>query len=429
MLASDIKRPPRSHTRLSKAGSWRIVAAVLMFVLAAPADLHAAKKKKKKPEHGVLAGTVMNQAGEILAGVDVAVSLEAAGFAADAVTDKEGSFSIDVPAEGEYLLRLTKQEYAPFETPVFLALGEQQAIQVKLLDAAAGQRSAAIASYNAGAKAYEARDMTAAKEHFLAATAADPSLAEPFLVLADIYLVEEAYAEAAAAAETYLTLKPGDQKGQMLAYDAYQELGNKAKLEELRGVLGNTEVAPQLAIKSFNEGAMADQKGDTQTAIAKFREALDLDSNLLQAHAGLATVYYRAEQYDEALMSVEELLAGKPDDAQGHRLRFLIQEAFGDRKASDEAMASYIEVDPKGASTLLFKRADLDFRANELDLARATLLQVLELDPEMARAHYTLGKVYASTDTAKAKEHLQKFIDMAPDDPEVASAKEMLSYF
>ena len=92
-------------------------------------------------------------------------------------------------------------------------------------------------------------------------------------------------------------------------------------------------------------------------------------------------------------------------------------------------MASYIELDRAAAADLLYQRADLDFRDNQPELARAALLKVLELDPDMARAHYTLGKVYASTDTAKAKEHLQKFIELAPEDPEVETAKAMISYF
>ncbi len=408
-----------------------IVTAALVLLLASPADLQAKakKKKKKKVDHAVLAGTVMNQAEEILAGVAVEVSLETAGISESAVTDKQGEFSVELPAEGEYQLKLSKEGFATREELIFLALGEQQAIQIKLLDAAAGRRSDAVKAYNAGAEAYRAKDMATAKKHFLAATAADPALAEPFLVLADIYMVESAPAEAAAAAERFLELKPGDQKGQMLAYEAYLKLGNQAKLEELRAVLAKTDVAPKLAIQIYNEGALADQKGDVDAAIEKFRGALDLDPNLVEARAGLATVYYRAGRFDEALASVEALLAAKADHANGHRLRFLIQDGRGDREGADAAMQSYIGIDPKGASGLLFKRADLDFRAGEIDIARGAFHKVLELDPENARAHYSLGKIYASTDTAKAKQHLLKFIEMAPEDPEVGSAKEMLSYF
>ena len=232
--------------------SWIVACAALCFILAAPAVLHAKKKKKKqKPEIGILSGVVMNQAEETLEGVAVAVSLEAAGFKVEASTDKKGEFSIEVPAEGEYQMMLSKEGYATFENLVYMALGEQQSVQIKLLDEAAGKRSEAIKAYNSGAEAYEARDMAAARQHFLSAVAADPSLAEPFLVLADIYLVEGDHARAADAAEKFLALKPGDQKGQMLAYEAYQKLDNQPRMQELLEALAATDAAPQLAISGL----------------------------------------------------------------------------------------------------------------------------------------------------------------------------------
>ncbi len=419
---------PKASQRSPRPRIWTAIVPALLLLLAAPADLHA-KKKKKEKDRAVLAGTVTNQAGDPLAGVEVTISLETAGFQEQDKTDKQGQFSIDVPMEGDVWMKLVKEGYATLEKEVFLTLGEKYNAEIEMLDAAAGRRNEAVKAYNAGATAYKAEDLAAAKQHFLAATAADPTLAEPYLVLADIYMVEDAPAEAAAAAEKFLELSPGDQKGQMLAYEAYQKLGNQAKVDELREILGKTEVAPKLAIQVYNEGAIADQQGDLDTAIDKFRDALELDPTLKEALAGLATVYYRAARYDEAMVSVKALLAAQPNHAQGHRLHFLIQEGRGDRAASDAAMNAYLAVDPKGASGLLYQRADLDFRAGEVKLAREGLLKVLELDPENARAHFTLGKVYASTDTAKAKQHLQRFIELAPDDPEVATAKEMLTYF
>jgi Tfp pilus assembly protein PilF len=54
---------------------------------------------------------------------------------------------------------------------------------------------------------------------------------------------------------------------------------------------------------------------------------------------------------------------------------------------------------------------------------------VLEIDPSVARAFYYLGLCYVSAGKPElARENLQKFIAMAPDDPEVANAKEMLGY-
>ena len=58
-----------------------------------------------------------------------------------------------------------------------------------------------------------------------------------------------------------------------------------------------------------------------------------------------------------------------------------------------------------------------------------TTFSIVAADPENARAYYELGRSYLSAgDTDKAKEALQQFLSMAPNDPEAPSAKEMLSY-
>ena len=97
-----------------------------------------------------------------------------------------------------------------------------------------GESAVAEAAFFVGEARYEAGDMAKAKEHFMAAVAAAPDIAESYLVLADIYLTEGAHQEAAAAADKYLELKPGEQKGQMLAYEAHQKLGNQERADELR---------------------------------------------------------------------------------------------------------------------------------------------------------------------------------------------------
>ncbi len=409
-----------------------VLTAVLLAMLLGPSGAEAKKKKKqKKEELVVLEVVVRNKAGEVLSGVLVGVSADSGSdFSTETTTGKEGDFSIELPGAGDYTLKLVKDGYTPFEQSIRFEAGERQTVQIEMLDASAGRRNEAANAYNAGADAYEARDLDTAKKHFLAATEADASLPEPFLVLADIYLTQEAPAEAAAAAEKFLELVPGDRKGQMLAYEAYQKLGDQEKIAAYREILGgDAELAPKLAVQAYNEGAIANQKGDVDAAVEKFRAALDLDPNLAEAHAALATVYYNQQRFDEAAESVEKALALKPDHKAASRVRYLVHDARDDQEAAKKAIESYSALDPKGAASLLYQRADLDFRAGETALASAALLKVLELAPEMARAHYTLGLIYSSRDTAKAKEHLLKFIELAPDDPEVPSAKEMLAYF
>ena len=48
--------------------------------------------------------------------------------------------------------------------------------------------------------------------------------------------------------------------------------------------------------------------------------------------------------------------------------------------------------------------------------------------PDHAKANYLLGIALVGEDPAKAKGLLEKFIALAPNDPDAATAKEMLQY-
>ncbi|MEE8524636.1 MAG: tetratricopeptide repeat protein [Thermoanaerobaculia bacterium] len=401
---------------------------MLMLALVAGTSAEAARKKKK--DAAVFAGIVTNQGGETLEGVRISVAATGAeGFAEEVTTDKKGGFELTIPvAAGEVRVRLAKAGYAAFETTFEFLAGEQKNITFTLLDEATGRKQDAINAYNAGADVFNTGDRQGGIDKFLRAVELDPELAEAHLALADIYLDDGDHDRAAFHAETYLALKPGDQKTQLIAYEAYRKLGNQAKLEEYRAILAESGMSSQLAIQVFNEGAKATQEGDWERAIEKFNDALGLDPKLTKAYAVLAQIHYSRESFEEALAAVDKLLEMEPENADGRRYRFLVHDARGDA-AAQEALDAWVEVDPQRASDILYQKADLDFRAGNSGAARRALLKVIELQPELARAHYTLGKVYASTDTAKAKEHLLKFIALAPDDPEVASAKKMLSYF
>ena len=194
-------------------------------------------------------------------------------------------------------------------------------------------------------------------------------------LLADLHFAQGSFAESADAAERYLSLEPDDREIQARAYQAYRRAGNQAKVDEWRALLVETGAAKQMAIDVYNEGAQANQEGNVDAAVERFQVALDLDPALAEAHAGFAAIYFNQSRYDEALTAVE-LLSG---------------------------------------------RAEIDFRAGRRRDARAALLKILEIEPNRARAHYMLGLIYAQDDTAKAREHLERFIALAPTAPESVS--------
>ncbi len=412
-----------NHRKLHRLSSLLVLG--LLFAPAAEA-----KKKKPKESESAIAGTVVNQQDEKLDGVLVTIAAVAPeGFRGEATTDKKGEFELAIPdAEGEYRVRLVRDGYAPFEVTMDFLPGERKSIDFTLLDEATGRRQEAIAAFNAGAKAYNDGDRALAKEKLLAAAELDPEFAEPLLPLADILLTDGDAAGAAAYAERYLALKPGEQKAQVIAHEAYRKLGNQAKVDELRAALGETDLSSQLAVQVFNEGAMASQKNDWDTAIAKFREALELDPGMASAHSALAQIHYSRESFDESLAAADRLLELDPENVQGRRYRYLVLDARGDAGAG-EALDAYAAVEPRGAADVLYRQADLAFRQDQRGTATEKALKALELDPELPRVHFILGQIYAASDVAKAKHHLQKFLDLAPEDPEAAMARSMLEYF
>lgn len=396
----------------------------ILALLAAPG---AARDKKVKP--GELSGTVMGQDEKVLEGIQVtATDLSTGDVAGRTETNRKGRFEIRIDAPtGRYKLSLVGEGWDPFEAELDLGPGEAQDTQIKLIDIAAGQRNRARDAYNEGAAAHTADELETALGKFQESAKLDPSLAAPWLGLADIHLRQGASAEAVTAIETYRRLDPDNEQGKRLAVAIYRAADMTDKARGLAAELGDTNLDRDLAVQTYNEGALASQGGDYETALAKFSEAAELDPSLAEAHSGAASVLYNQEKYGEALAAADRAIALDAASAQGLRMRFLVLDAQANPDAAT-AWSAYHGVAPEAALDLRYRRAELDFRDGNNDAAKAALQAILEAKPDMARAHYTLGLIYSSTDAAKAKEHLGKFIEMAPDDPEVEAAKEILAY-
>ena len=406
----------------------------LVVALLLPAGAEAKGKKKKRPskagaDEALVIGQVVNMSDENIPGVRITVT-PAGGSdgVAQAVADSDGLFHIVVAEpEGEYRFRLVGEGYAPFEGTLPLTAGETAELAFKLLDAETGQKQTGINLFNKGAEAYNSGDLATAKEKFLAAVEADPTMPQAWFGLADVYYDGEELEKSAEAVEKFLVLEPGDDNGLALAYTVHRDLGNTERTAELVDALGQTDKAGAIATQIYNEGVRATQDGDSAKAIERFARAAELDPGLVAAHSALGTLYYNVERYDDAVTSLDQLFELDPENVQGRRIHFLIYDALNDPQKREETLEAYLAVDVDGAVDAMYQRADMDFRAGNTAAAKTAVERILELRPEMPRAHYTLGLIYIQSEPAKARSHLQKFIDLAPDDPEASTAKEILS--
>ncbi|MDA8019065.1 MAG: tetratricopeptide repeat protein [Thermoanaerobaculia bacterium] len=417
----------------------------VLFTIGLAAPTFAKDKKKKKRGQGDLygevAGVVVDRDGNQLKGIEVELTAKADGSAAgSAVTNKKGQFELSVllaeasagdaeeTVAASYQIDLRGEGYAPFSNELSVAAGQRIDVEITLLDAAAGLRSRAIGVFNEGVQFHGAGNMDQAAERFREALEIDPSVAEPYLGLADIALAAGKPEEGLASIEVYLERKPDDPAGQRMAYEIYRALGRMDEARALAGKLGLEGVEKDLAILVFNEGAIASRKNDDETALAKFHQAVEMDPDLGPAWAGIASIYYNQRQLEEAVEPAARSVELQPDHEPSARIHFLVLDGLGRPEAAD-AWDAFRKLNQPAALELLYLRADLDFRNNATDSAQAAARQILTIDADHAGAHLLLGKILSSTDTATAKAHLRKFLELAPpDDADRPLAEEMVGY-
>lgn len=179
----------------------------------------------------------------------------------------------------------------------------------------------------------------------------------------------------------------------------------------------------------YNEGVAAANAGFDSLAVAKFEQALGLDPSLTPAMSALGIVYLRQQRFGEAATLTERLLAIEPDDLTALWVRWQVYLGLGEVAKAEEAMRSLASRDPKPVIEHLMRVGHDRFSSGDIARAIAHFESVLALDANHPQAHYYLGISQTTTgDNASAKAHLQKFIELAPDDPEAPTAKDMLTY-
>ena len=158
-------------------------------------------------------------------------------------------------------------------------------------------------------------------------------------------------------------------------------------------------------------------------------EVLEKKTDYGPAWGGMARVYWKQERWPEALEYALKSVELNPDDTLISQVLYAAYSGLGRKKEAAEILATMAADDPEKAGKNLFNQAaDL---YNQGDTAGATpiLEQVVAADPNNGKAYYMLGLCYISEGAnEEAKVALNKFMEIAPNDPDVATAKEMISY-
>ncbi|HEV8579899.1 MAG TPA: tetratricopeptide repeat protein [Thermoanaerobaculia bacterium] len=189
------------------------------------------------------------------------------------------------------------------------------------------------------------------------------------------------------------------------------------------------------AILAYNDGVSALRNGDLAGALPKFEQAATLNPELVEAQGVLAELYLELKRNGDAVAAADRYLALKPGDPRGLRVRYDALKASGDAAKAKEALEALGASDANDPETAVrfFNEGAERTRAGQYDEAAVFFEKVVQIapdDPKFAKAHYVLGLSWAKDDAKKdrAKEHLQKFLQLSPNDPDAEAAKQMLEY-
>ena len=165
----------------------------------------------------------------------------------------------------------------------------------------------------------------------------------------------------------------------------------------------------------YNLGIALNDHGDTDGAIAKYREAIELRPSYAEAHYNLGRLLVQKGQLDDAIAHYEKALEINPADAEAHNN--LGAALFANGRV-DEAITHYrkalaIQPDYADASCNL---ADALLSNGNLDGAIAYYSACLAVSPNQAEAQYNLASALFRTGRKdEAIVHYQKVLELRPE--------------
>lgn len=389
---------------------------------------------------GRLIGRVLDPEGNPIEGVRVtATAVELPDFREMRTTDKKGVFKLDFDEVNVvYKYRFEKAGYQTLMTEQTWLKDGSERFDFTMYPGAAPEAATlapvstsnpAILAFNSGVAAYEGLDFQTAAEQFKEALGHDPELRQAWAALSVSELELKNYQEAADAAEKAIALGSSHETVLRTRWEAYRNLGDDAKAAEALEALEKAGRRSEEAKKIFNEAVRLSKADDYDGAFTKFQEAVEVDPNLEIALLGVATTGLKIGRYEEAVEAAETILEDDPYNDQALRIRYNASLEIENEDLIFDSLVGLAAVEPEMARESLWLLALRAYDANDLERAKERFGRVLEVDPHHAKCHYYLGLIYMGEGAnQQAKRYLERFVELAPDDPEAATASELVAF-
>ena len=166
----------------------------------------------------------------------------------------------------------------------------------------------------------------------------------------------------------------------------------------LKELMKANELTPDNARLHYFLGIAYHSKGLRKQAVEEFEKAVALKADYSEAYNFLGTIYLTAGQWDRAIAMFEKALANILYDTPGVAL-YNMGWAYHQKGDYRTALLKYQEAKVREPNTILLPLIEKNMAQSAYELgeyaeAVAHLKRAIELTPELAEAHYWLGRAY-----------------------------------
>lgn len=396
---------------------------------------------------GRLSITVKDASGKPLDEAKIVLTNPASGAEDDKLTNKKGkAVFLVLDATLTYGIRISKEGFQPMQDQVRPQVGTTLRLDWELAKATGAVPGgattgaevkgspAAIRLYNAGAEANNQGDRAMAVEKFRAAVEADAGFTPGYQALLGLYLQAGDWANVLATADAMLEVAPSDVMALGARYDALGELGRSDEANAVLDTMVASLPGPATARRLYNRAAnklkdpTISEEEKFAAAIPDLERAVGMDAELTAARSALTMVYLSKKDFGPAAENALVLRDADPEDAGALSLLYDAYVGLGETDKAKLIFAELQKISPEKAAEAFYNQGVAQLDRGKAQDALASFEKVLASNPGHVRVHYMLGLAYLNTSKLDlAKSSLNKFLELAPDDPRAGDARQMLA--
>ena len=141
------------------------------------------------------------------------------------------------------------------------------------------------------------------------------------------------------------------------------------------------ETDPSNAQVHYYAGVTLSRLQNEKQAIAYYEKALELNPELKGVHSNLGISFYKAESYDSALKNLHLSLTANPKNSSARFFLGLTYMALGKYQDAITHFEKSRHLNPSVEQTSIFNIGLAYYRLNKIDLAKKTIKEALEINP------------------------------------------------